>query len=883
MKKYNYLFTSLSALSLTVLLGLTGKLSNKSSDNSRFAQSATDEKTIDEALDGIFRLKRDPKTNSINHDDIVRAYDQANKLSLFRLNKSFTWANLGPDNVGGRTRAFLIDKDSANIMLVGSVSGGLFRSTDFAASWKPVNDQQENLAVCSITQLGNGDIFYGTGELFNQAPALSAGGIFVSKNKGRSFTILASTKNKTDFTGVASMATSIDGNTLFAGTTTGFWYSEDGGTTFKRIKTGYAKDIKVGSDGVVWSNIGNDLFKITDWKVAGGYTKMTLGGGTTGRICVAVSPQDPQYVYCIAATSQAVRGAQLEGVYRSINGGTSWTKIHNGGSPYSDPLCQVNTSTDGQGGYDLCIGVDPKDKNRIFMGGVQFAKWDETNGFKMTANLFDAPWNTQNIHADKHLIAWNTKTNPPTLIVGTDGGLYFSYDNGNTFTPKNKGFTSLQLYNVAANSLGHVMGGSQDNGTQLINFTGNISIPGQQSKMAVEITSGDGFDAEFSRIYPKTTFTSTYYGRVYRSNNGGQSIAGFYDKRISTDGASIANKNTSFFTKMALWEPSNPSEDTNSRFFLGCDQELWMAKGVTNPGVSPDWFLLSNTIGGDNDINEIEVSPDGDHVWISKDGKLYRIDSLNSAVFSTTLYPVANAIPKPIKTVNVFGNLPGGRTVTSASLDPKNPNHMVVTLGNYGYTAYIFETNNALSAAPTYTNITGNLPSMPVYDAAIWAYNSKYIILGTDLGVWVSENGGTTWEEANSGMARVPVFEVKQYEWNPGAGTVLYLGTFGRGYYRSNSWYTGINNPNALEASVNNIKAFPNPATSVVNIKFVGLKFTQGEIKITDLSGKAVLTKKVKINKGDNNVEMQLTDFKPGIYFAMISGNKGAVKFLVTK
>jgi hypothetical protein len=199
------------------------------------------------------------------------------------------------------------------------------------------------------------------------------------------------------------------------------------------------------------------------------------------------------------------------------------------------------------------------------MGGVDLATWDNVNGYRETANTFDAAWNTGYVHADKHLITWDMNTTPPSIIVGCDGGLFRSKDR-KSWTPISRGFNTVQFYNVAANELGHVVGGSQDNGTQLINFTGN-SFGGVPSKNAVEIYGGDGFDVEFSRFSPKTVFACTYYGNVVRSGNSGQSTSTFFDDR--QDGKSQTDFNTTY----CLWE-SGPK---TSRLYLAKNSEVWMA------------------------------------------------------------------------------------------------------------------------------------------------------------------------------------------------------------------------------------------------------------------------------------------------------------------
>jgi hypothetical protein len=423
------------------------------------------------------------------------------------------------------------------------------------------------------------------------------------------------------------------------------------------------------------------------------------------------------------------------------------------------------------------------------------------------------------------------------------------------------------LYNVAANYLGHVVGGAQDNGTQLINFSGN-STDGTPSKTALEIFGGDGFDADFSVFNPKVIFVSTYYGAVARTGNGGQSASSFWDKR--QDGKA---PNTDFNTTFCLWEQS----EKKSMLFLAMNSEVWMASNATDFANPVVWYMMAQGLGGDR-IYEMDNTPDGDHVFIAKAGRLFRIDSIQFANYDPS--SAARAIPAPIKTVTITPPGAVSRAITSVNVDQANGNHVIVTLGGYNNSTYIYETNNSLAPSPTWTNITGNLPAMPVYDAVVDVDDPNRIILGTDLGIWLTENGGTTWSEANTGMARVPVWEIRGYEFHPWEGMALYIGTHGRGYYKSASLLTSTKK---IEKDATNIKVYPNPARDNVQISFASKSTGAATIEIYGINGNKYSTESVNSNVGNNNVSIDVTGFAAGYYFARVTqGNTAStVKFAV--
>jgi hypothetical protein len=476
------------------------------------------------------------------------------------------------------------------------------------------------------------------------------------------------------------------------------------------------------------------------------------------------------------------------------------------------------------------------------------------------ASMFNVPWNRSYVHADKHLITWNTKTSPATCIVGCDGGLFSSKDM-NTWTNINRGFTTLQLYNVAANEFGHVVGGAQDNGTQLINFSGN-SFNGKPSRTAISIYGGDGFDVDFSRIDPRIVFMSTYYGRVVRSANSGQSSSTFWDDRQE------GTVQSDFYTTYNLWE----KDSATSRLFLAKNNQVWCAINPTDFANDVHWFLVANNLGSDR-IVEMDYTPDGDHLFIGKNGALWRLDNLNAADFTLQANPASTDIPKAIVAKKL--NIPAivGRTVTGMNINPGNPNHVVITLGAYGRTVHVLQSFDALADEPTWTNITGNLPAMPVYDAVIDVDDAKRIVIGTDLGIWATENGGTTWEEANDGLARVPVFELRAYEWRPWEGMTIYAGTHGRGFYKTENLLT--NSKKIAAQRKQTLQIAPNPSSNWTSISFESKVAGAANYTVLNLNGQTVLNGTFNTNAGKNQEKLNIESLTNGYYFVKIIGADG--------
>ena len=208
-------------------------------------------------------------TGTIDIEDLVRAQEQVRALSKKGSNSfNLSWQELGPNNVGGRTRSVLIDKDDASIILAGSAGGGLWKSTTRGTSWsKSVTTSGElfqNQVVSCITQAANGDIYYGTGEGFATADGapkseyfgVAGQGIFKSTDRGNTFTRLEATwgdaASREAFMFVNAIAADpTNANRIFAATNKGLRVSTDGGTTWTNPIPGMdsvAQDVVVTTD-----------------------------------------------------------------------------------------------------------------------------------------------------------------------------------------------------------------------------------------------------------------------------------------------------------------------------------------------------------------------------------------------------------------------------------------------------------------------------------------------------------------------------------------------------------------------------------------------------------------------------------------------------------
>ena len=830
------------------------------------------EELIHGAVESMYSMRLNEKTGTIEYEWVAEAISKAyNKQSLNRrLNKAINWTNLGPDNIGGRVRALQFDKDSLRNMWLGCVSGGMWKSNTSGQSWYPVTAPEQNQHVTAVAQTPDGTVYYGTGEggftngggNKSGSPAFLGDGIYKSVTRaGESFERITNT-NTPVFRTVNAMKAHPTKDEFYVATESGLYKFTNGGSTNTLIVPGGQKEVEIQTDGTIWCAAGNGLVRKSDATGANFQIMTYTSGSAGGRVTIGISEQDENYVYLLGADSNN----SFAGVWRTKDGGSNWTQIIAPTSP-TNPINNIFGSNN-QGYYDNCIGVDPFNKDHIYLGGVGLAEWDPVNGYTAMASLRDLPWSTSYVHADKHIITWDRRNNGKMMYIGCDGGLFRSNDRVQ-WQRTNRDFVTLQFYNVAANYIGHVGGGTQDNGSNIINGNGN-SFNGQPTKTGHEVYGVDGFDFEYSRYNPSVLFASTYYGDVARSSNGGQSMSSFWDQRVPQ------GIQSDFNTTYTLWESP---VDSSSLLFLAKNNEVWLATNVVDFTGEVTWFKAATNLGNGR-IFELDMTPDGYHLFFTKQGKVYRIDNIQSADLTIAGSQTFNDIPAVFVLNDISSGIFAGRSVTSVNVDQANGSHVVITCGGYGNTSFIFESKNALDANPTWTNITGDFIGVPVYDAVIDIDDPKRIILATDWGIWVTEDGGVRYEEANNGMARVPVWEISGYEWNSWQGMQLYIGTHGRGFYKSISLLT---NTKKVEKSLTKLIAYPNPARTYTNIAVQSKLAGTGTVEVFDLNGRKVSGKTININVGSNTFNVSTDKLSTGTYFVRVlqGGSAETVKVFV--
>ena len=343
----------------------------------------------------------------------------------------------------------------------------------------------------------------------------------------------------------------------------------------------------------------------------------------------------------------------------------------------------------------------------------------------------------------------------------------------------------------------------------------------------------------------------------------------------------------------------------SSKFFIGTSDAVWMTFDVLKFGAEPEWFKIADkaSSGFDGQAQSMGMSADANYLFIGTlDGSLYRIANIKYAYDyerADVNSPYCVVATSVIPLINPTTSVQNTQAVTSVYVDPQNPAHVIVTLGNYGNNHYVFRTTNGLDAVPTFTSIQGNLPKMPVYSSLIEMKNSNTAIIGTDMGMYISENIGDaspTWTLLDSDIGQVPVFRLSQQlvaqpqmeveYWN-GVDTlvevftgtenfgVIYAATYGRGLHYSRKYEqpVGIFTPQA-EVEVASLKVFPNPVSSNATIEYSIEENAEIIISVFDINGKMILSEKLSQTAGIHQYKLDCSTLPRGTYISSIHTGK---------
>ena len=677
--------------------------------------------------------------------------------------KTLQFRSIGPAIMGGRIDDFAVVESNPHIVFTATASGGLWRTTNNGTTWDPLFDNEavSSIGDVDIVQSNPDVIWVGTGEPNNRQSSSWGNGVYKSTDGGKTWTnvglkdthhigrIIIDQKNP-DTVYVAAL-----GHLWGANKERGLFKTIDGGKTWTNTKfinedTGFSDLAMDPTDsntlyaaayqrrrtafGFQGGGPGSGLYKTTDGGTT--WTKLTNGlpAGDAGRIGLDIYRKDPKVVYAIYEHSTE------SGVYRSDDKGETWKK---------------QSATNPRPAYYSQIRVDPSNDQRVYVLGASWYVSD--NGGKSFQN---SPFGR--IHGDYHAL-WINPANSNHLLTGTDGGIHYSYDKGRTWDYVNT-IALGQFYEVGFDFRKPywVYGGLQDNGSWgAPAYTTNVT--GVSNDEWIRVGGGDGFYCVVDPKDPNTIYTESQNGNVNRLN-----LANGEAKFIKPQPEAGSTERYRFdWNSPILISPHN-----NRRIYLGGNRlfisndrgDNWttitpdLTKAINRDklpilGVEVKPNLLSGHDGQENysHIVTIAESPVKEGVlWVGTDDGNVQVSRDGGKSWKNVIEKINSA----------GGGVPANTYVTRVIASHAAAGRAYVTFDghrNDDFKPYVFVTENF---GESWQAITNGLPH-PANVIREHHRNHNLLLAGTEFGLWVSFNRGAAWRQLKNNLPTVPVDDIQ--------------------------------------------------------------------------------------------------------------------------
>jgi photosystem II stability/assembly factor-like uncharacterized protein len=671
--------------------------------------------------------------------------------------KGLKWRCIGPANMGGRIDDFAVVEAQPYIIYVGTASGGVWKTINNGITWESIFAEQNSSSIGDIALAPSNPsiVWVGTGEANSRQSSSWGDGVYKSNDAGKTWKHMglkethhigriAIHPHNPDIVYVAGL-----GHLWGANEERGLFRTTDGGTTWKKVL--YVDE-------------------------------------NTGCVDVAINPENPEILY--AATYQHMRkgwgfngGGPGSGLYRSIDGGETWTKLTNGlptGNTgrigidiyYSNPNIVYATIEHKKGGvfrsedkgltwkkmsdtnprpmYYSQIRIDPNNDQRIWVLGSPMY-YSEDGGKTFNTNLVTS------IHVDHHAL-WIDSGNSNHMILGCDGGINISYDRGKTWDFVNT-IPIGQFYEISFDMRKpyYVYGGLQDNGVW-----GGPSATRYKKGITnsdwYQVHGWDGFYAQADPTDPNIVYAEAQSGRLYRFNlkiNEYKYIMPLPEKKDerykfnwnSPLLISPHDAKTLYYGGNMLFKSTDRGETWTASIDLTTQQDM---KKMKIMGVLPseDVLSLNDGISCYGDITTISESPlKKGLLYVGTDDGNLQISQDDGKTWKNVISKVPN-IPKYTYVSRVVASrFAEGRAY--ATFDGHR---------NDDFKAYVYVTENN---GENWKSIAGNLPEGGTVNVIREHYrNPNLLFVGTERGAYVSFDRGGNWIKIKSNFPICPVDDI---------------------------------------------------------------------------------------------------------------------------
>lgn len=690
-----------------------------------------------------------------------------------------SWRNIGPALTAGRIADMAVNPNNPDEFYLAVASGGVWKTTNHGTTFNPIFDGQSSYSIGCVTidPSQTATVWVGTGENNNQRSVAYGDGVYKSMDGGNSWENMGLKTSEhiskiiVDPRNSNVVYVAAYGPLWSAGGERGVYKTVDGGENWELIhsvseNTGAADLVMDPSNPDilyaafhqrrrhVFTYIGGGeesaVFKSED--AGKTWIELTSGlpTGKMGRVGLAISPADPNYVYAII---EAQKGSH--GFYRSTNKGASWEK---------------RGSYKTSGNYYQEIYCDPINRDKIFSlntwlhhsidGGKTFMATGETSK-----------------HVDNHCI-WVNPKNTDHWIVGCDGGLYETWDHAKTWQYK-QNLPITQFYKVSVDNdfpFYNVYGGTQDNNS-LGGPSRTINNAGIQNSDWYITNGGDGFESQIDPTDPNIVYAQAQYGWLVRYDRksgekiGIQPMPGKAEKayRWNWDAPLVISNHDSKTLYFAANKVFKSTDRGNSWKTISPDLTRQLDRNtmeVMGEVQSPDAVMKNKSTTIFGNIVAMDESPKNkDLIYVGTDDGLIQVTTDGGGTW------------------NKKDNFPGVPKMTYVNMlipSQHDEGTVYAAFNNHkkgDFKPYLLKSTDK---GNTWVNIAGNLPERgSVYSIAEDHVNADLLFAGTEFGVFFTVDGGKNWVELSAGLPTIAVRDIAiQRREND-----LVLGTFGRGFY----------------------------------------------------------------------------------------------------
>jgi photosystem II stability/assembly factor-like uncharacterized protein len=663
------------------------------------------------------------------------------------------WDSIGPSNIGGRMTSIVCHPQDPDAILAGAAGGGVWHSNDAGKTWRSIWRDQDILNIGSLAiDLRNPDIIYcGTGEANLSADSYPGVGLYRSKDGGREWDLLAPSGTAGIPTRIGVIAVDpFDSAHLCLGGIGanemsplshdfgGLYVSRDGGETW--LRETFVSPNNYWCHSIVFdpANQGTIFATFTEKGARSGIWLSRDGGQTWkqaskglpppeqfGRTSLAIARSNPEIIYAFAENEASSQSDLLLGVFRSANGGSSWTEI--GADHFRG---------EGQISYGNTIAVHPTNPDHVICGGVDLHLTKDGGRSWKKVTRWDSDKGKPNYaHADHHCLLMPDAA-PGRVYDPNDGGLDVSNDGGLTWNNRSSGLAATMFYDmdVAQTDGKHFGGGAQDNGT--------IVTTNGRSEDFWEILGGDGGWMIYDPADVGHMYASYYNMGIWRRRAGHWRDVSPPAHKAETD---------------SIWMAYITMDPADSKTVFTGSTRVWRTKTDAR-----SWAPVSPVLDG-GAVSAIEVAEsDSKRIYVgTENGGFFRSldggDSWSANLSGATL-------PGHIIT----------RIDTTKRLGAKI---LYATVGNFGH-SHVFRSTDG--GANWEDMDQGRLPDVPHHAVLIRPDLPSTIYVGNDAGVFASIDSGTTWLNLTGNLPNAMVVDLVFQQKD---GT-LHAATYGRSLWR---------------------------------------------------------------------------------------------------